>query len=84
LIRRSTKDQRSSGKFEWVDAEVASKCRRGEDLFMKMGERFETLKTLWPNGNERAKREKVNHTPSKSFKEEDISEAQENHESGCV
>jgi hypothetical protein len=51
---------------------------------MKMGERFVALKTLRPGGNERAKREKVSHKPSKGSEEEDISEARENHVSGCV
>lgn len=63
---------------------MASKCTRGEDLFMKMNKRSVTLNTLWPDGNEKAKREKVSHTPSKGCEEEDISEAQENHESGCA
>jgi hypothetical protein len=83
-VRRSTKDLELGGTFEWVDAVVASKCRSGEDLFMKMGSRFATLKTSGPHGNERAKREKVSHRPPKCCEEKDTSEAQENHVSGCV
>jgi hypothetical protein len=67
-------DLKLGGTFEWVDAVVASKCTSGEDLFMKMGKRSATLKTSRLNGNERAKREKESHKPSRSCEEKDTSE----------